>query len=104
MNNKIQVHHHVGTAGQQLGSPTWLPHIVQKDIHLICGYLVGNLLVACLQRVKTAVSAMDGNPNFPKMKLQLIAVAIDCWFRARRQRRALFYRNSIIFQRLTAWH
>jgi hypothetical protein len=104
MNNKIRFDHHVGAVGQQLASPTRLPHIVQMDIHQNCGYPVVNSLVVSLQRAKTAIWAMDGKANFPKMKLQHIAVAIDCWFRARRHRRALFYPNSIIFQRLTAWH
>ena len=104
MNKEIRIPHHVGAPGQQLASPTSLPHIVQMDIHQNCGYPVVNSLVVSLQRAKTAIWAMDGKANFPKMKLQHIAVAIDCWFRARLKRRALFYPNLKSFQPLTARH
>ena len=104
MNKESTIPHHVGDSGQQLGSPTLLPHIVQLDIHQKCEYHVDKLSVVCSQRVKAVVLGIDGKTNFPKMKLQHIAVAIDSWFRARRNRRALFYPKSKSFQPLTAWH
>jgi hypothetical protein len=104
MNKEIMIPHHVGALGQQFASPTPLPHIVHVDIHHFCGQPVYKSPVASPQRVKAAVLGIDGKANFPKMKLQHIAVAIDCWFRARRNRRALFYPNSKSFQPLTAWH
>jgi len=104
MNIESALNHHVGTHAPQGQSLTWLPHIVQRHIHHVCDQLVHNSGVAPSQRRFAPVFGMDGEINFPKMKFQHIAVAIDCWFRARLLGRALFYVDGSRFQPLTVLH
>ena len=55
-----------------------------------------NILVAAVQRQKIGVLGTVRRWLFAYNEVPTIAVAIDCWFRARLIRRALFYGPSSI--------
>lgn len=58
-----------------------------KIVNKLC---ISFLLLACNDK-NMSILGLLASGFLPTMKFPTIAVAIDCWFRARRNRRALFY-------------
>src|SRR3569832_852969 len=83
--------HDAEGAGPLKGRSTDRPQVVPTLIPSMCLYPVDKMLVAALQREGRGEFA-DGRPGlFAYNEAPTIAVAIDCWFRARRHSTRPFF-------------